>query len=272
MLRHDPHRAVTPLLTRRAAPDTAVWLSGCGPGRLRIAARHAAAVARTGAFDLVVDLARHRVELHAQDVAMEGRELPLRLLATLARARGAPVSRGDLYGAVWDVPFARHRDTDKLHVQVNTVRRLLRSAAGARPVVERVRGGYRLAAGLRALVFEPAPVRLRPRALFATLLAVARDRGFLDRRTVCQLAGVADTSAHTILARLVAHGGLVRDGAGRGTRYRPSTTIASSARAASAVSADSARSSSAASRACSSLSAAIPASSSATRAARYPGA
>lgn len=207
---------VTPRFDRRRT-EPLVRLTH-GRRSARIEARWVATLGRAAAFELLVDLCRDRVLAGPRELVMEAREIPLKLLATLARADGAVVTAAQLYLETWRIAYAPERHANPLHAHVSALRARLRQVFGAREVIERVGGGYRLA--LRGAVVEPLPIRPGRRATVMALLAHARMRGFLDRRSVGRLAGLSRTRAHALLVQLARQGWLRREGSGRGTRYR----------------------------------------------------
>ena len=209
-----PQLPVTPAFAReRRAAQVIVHL----PGRtsVRLDARVAHGLAHVAAFDLVVDLAREQMVLGGRTVGLEGRVLPARVLAELARQPGVAVPPERLFEAVWRRPY-RTIDANTLQAHISMLRRMLGSAAA----IELGALGYRLPRNVRCVVLEAArrPVR---RGAQNTIFDLARARGFIDRRTLRAWTGMSMASAHRELARLTAEGLLVRIGSGRGARYRP---------------------------------------------------
>jgi DNA-binding winged helix-turn-helix (wHTH) protein len=190
-----------------------------GARTVRVEARWVRTIARATAFHLIVDLCRDRVIAGDRELVMEAREIPLRMLATLARASGGTVGCDALFQQAWGLSYVAERHANALHAHISVLRTHLNELLG-RNVLERTGNGYRLDPALRCAVLEPLPVRPGSRASKHALLAHARLRGFLDRRSVGRLAGLHRTRAHALLVTMVRDGWLVRDGGGRGTRYR----------------------------------------------------
>ena len=91
--------------------------------------------------EVVLDLARRRVERSGRRVDLSPREFDL--LLALVRAKGDLVSRAELLHDVWDIDF--DPGTNVLDVHVGRLRRKI-DAMGS-PLIENKRGqGYRILA------------------------------------------------------------------------------------------------------------------------------
>jgi two-component system KDP operon response regulator KdpE len=115
--------------------------------RLRVALRHRArdrgddpATARLTVGDLVVDVARHRVEVGGAVVALTPKEFAL--LALLARHPARVLTHGAILQEVWGPEYGR--ETQYLRVYVSQLRKKLRDDPDRPRLVTEAGVGYRL--------------------------------------------------------------------------------------------------------------------------------
>jgi DNA-binding winged helix-turn-helix (wHTH) protein len=213
-------RAITPALT----------LSRPGPGKLTLETaggtcsleRHQVdgfvSIAR---MDVVVDLDRELAIFGGTTVAFQGRVMALRILGAMARRQGSPITLEEITREVWGRTHAPEVGVTTVSFHVSLLRKILEKASiGLGSLVTRVSGGYRLKPGLRmGTIHRQAPVRNLPRD-DAAVIALVRDRGFIDNRGYCEMTGKSRTTALRDLQRLVDLGALEPLGRGRGARYR----------------------------------------------------
>jgi len=115
--------------------------------RLRVALRHQARdrgdgpeTARFGVGDLVVDVARHRVEVAGEAVVLTPKEFGL--LALLARHPARVLTHGAILQQVWGPEYGR--ETQYLRVYVSQLRKKLREDPDRPRIVTEPGVGYRL--------------------------------------------------------------------------------------------------------------------------------
>ena len=177
-------------------------------------------VGQSSSFDLMVDMSRQRVSVHGKDVELQGRDTLIRILATLIQSGGEPLSIEDLFPKAWGRSFNPSYDSNTVYVQVSGLRKMLDEAAPGIEIISTSSWGYRMSPGLKYALIEEHSPQHKPTRTLDRILALAADREFLDNRSYCEIAGVSRATALRDLAELVAKSILVREGAGRGVRYR----------------------------------------------------
>lgn len=207
--------------------------------RVRLPHDHAARLARSPAIDLTVDLNRERIAVAGRELSLEASLIPLRILAALVRAHGMPLSIPDLFALAWGRPYSARHHHNTFHSQMSRLRRFLRETARSRSArsARQDRGSgsrldadrtliltegatYRIAPGLRACLIDPVAMPAWRSRRPGALVAIARARGFIDRRMVCAATGLTGSRAHELLQMVARTGALVLEGSGRGARYR----------------------------------------------------
>lgn len=171
-------------------------------------------------FGLVVDNTRQKVFVGGRELPLEGRELPLKILATLVKGRGGPLSLKDLFPGAWGRPFNPSYDSNTVYFHISRLRKLLAEVAPEISVLETTGDGYQLAPGLRYALVEVDERSEKAVMGRHDILTLLKDRGFMDNRGYCKLTGKSRSTALRELAVLVETNVLVREGAGRGARYR----------------------------------------------------
>jgi len=198
-----------PVLVLRS-PYTDVYLSR----------RQVEGVGQPGSFDLMVDMSRQRVLVRGKEVELQGKVTLIRILATLIRSGGESLRIDELFSRAWGRRFNRSYDSNTVYVQVCALRRLLKDAAPETEIISTSVLGYKMSPGLTYALIEEHTLRNKPNRTFDRILALVADREFLDNRSYCAVTGVCRNTALRDLVELVNQKILVREGAGRGVRYR----------------------------------------------------
>ncbi|MBI4863565.1 MAG: hypothetical protein HY815_25400 [Candidatus Riflebacteria bacterium] len=209
----------TPTLTRPPSRTLMGLTLTTTSGSVRMSRRQIEGVQRTGAFDMVVDLPRAVCLVRGRTVPLEGRGVPLNILAALVRARGQPLELRELFQQGWGRPFEPDR-ISTVHFHVSWLRSVFEQVAPGVPVISCRQSAYRLSPGLRCALVENPTARRRPSRDPGQILSLLMDCTHIDNRTYCELTGLARSAALRALSRLVDSGVLVRQGAGRSVRYR----------------------------------------------------
>jgi DNA-binding winged helix-turn-helix (wHTH) protein len=191
--------------------------------RMRLKRRQVEGLSKTCPFELLVDCTRQRVLVNGKELPLEGREVPLQILASLIRAQGGPLTLEELFPRAWGRPFNPAFDANTVYFHISRLRKLLETAAPGFSVLSTSAEGYLLAPGLRYALVEEERRRKRPGRDRTAILEMLADRRFVDNRSYCEITGVSRSTALRELAQLVQEGVLVREGAGRGARYRVAT-------------------------------------------------
>jgi DNA-binding winged helix-turn-helix (wHTH) protein len=170
-------------------------------------------------LDLVVDMVRKQVVHRGQSIEMHGREIPLKILATLLRDRSTPISDRDLFLTVWERPLRSAYDIRTLYFHIHQIRKMMPETEGCELIL-RTADGYLMRSAVRGVILESAkmPEGLDRRSC---ILNAAKLIGHVDTRSVCELTGVSSTTGFRELRSLVQEGLLRPIGSGRGARYLP---------------------------------------------------
>jgi hypothetical protein len=215
--------AVTPVIARSRRTGGAPRLSvASSAGRLSLDRRAVEGIARTGSFTVIVDCTRQRVMVGGRELPLEGRDTPLMILASLMRSGGGPMTLAQLFPQVWGRPLNPAYDPNTVYFHVSRLRKLLTSVSGGREIMVTTAEGYMLAPGVRYALIASGRTRRPVGRERSGILAVLADRRFVDNRSYCEITGVSRSTALRELADLVREGILLREGAGRGVRYRMS--------------------------------------------------
>jgi DNA-binding winged helix-turn-helix (wHTH) protein len=172
-------------------------------------------------LDILVDTEREHAVIGDTVVGMEGREIPLKILASMVRRQGKPMALGQLFEDTWGRKYNPSFDSNTVYFHMCRLRKILDEAsAGLRGIVIKVTGGYRLKPGLRMGTAKRATA---PRAEYRSrdsVVEVIRQRGFINNRSYCEITNASRSTALRELADLVRLGVLERVGQGRSARYR----------------------------------------------------
>lgn len=198
---------VTPHFRTRARPADLVVRTRAS--RVRMSRRAVDGLVRLARPDLVVDVTRQRAIVGGEERSLEGLRLTLKVLATLLAAAGGPLPPEELFFRVWGRRYNPEFDRNTLNYHVSALRSRLAPLVGCR------NGEYVLSADCRYVLVE-APSRDDRGALEE----LVKDLTVVDNHTLRARSGLSRVTALRSLQRLVAAGILVREGAGRGARYR----------------------------------------------------
>jgi DNA-binding winged helix-turn-helix (wHTH) protein len=191
---------------------------------MRVERRSVDGLSRSTPFQLLVDVTRQRVFVDGKDLPLEGRDTPLGILAALIRAGGGPMTLEELFPKVWGRPLNPAYDANTVYFHISRLRKFLEQLAPGMPILTTTPEGYMLAPGLRYALIEAEKPRQQVGRDRDRILGLLADRQFVDNRSYCEITGVSRSTALRELAELVAAGVLIREGAGRGVRYRVAST------------------------------------------------
>lgn len=172
-------------------------------------------------LDILVDIERENALIGEIVVGMEGREIPLKILASMVRRQGKPMTLGQIFEDAWGRKYNPSFDSNTVYFHMCRLRKILEDAsAGLKDIVIKVTGGYRLQPGLRmgTVTRQTAP-RAEDRSR-QSVVEVVRQRGFINNRSYCEITNASRSTALRELADLVRLGVLERVGQGRSARYR----------------------------------------------------
>lgn len=198
---------VTPQLRARARPADLVVRTRAS--RVRMSRREVDGLVRLARPHLVVDVTRQRAIVGGEERPLEGLRLTLKVLATLLAAAGGPLTAAELFFRVWGRRFNPEFDRSTLNYHVSALRSRIAPLVGCRS------GEYLLSADCRYVLVEASSAEDR-----GSLEELVNDLEVIDNHTLRARSGLSRVTALRSLKRLVAAGVLVREGAGRGARYR----------------------------------------------------
>jgi DNA-binding winged helix-turn-helix (wHTH) protein len=212
--------AVTPSRIDSSRPSRLLELVVHTPSiRIRTSRRIADGLLRLLEPDLMVDMSRQCASMAGEPLNLHGQRIFLGILSTLMLASGGPVSAADLFTGAWERRYNAEFDHSTLFHHISRLRSLTPLARGDQ-VVASVPGGYMLSPTVSYVLVEPAPRSGIPAGNRWGLYRTLEDRRIIDNRSYRELVGVSRATALRQLAALVATGILVREGDGRGARYR----------------------------------------------------
>lgn len=188
--------------------------------RMRVERRSIEGLNHSTGFQLLVDATRQRVFVDGKDLPLEGRDTPLGILAALIRAGGGPLTLDELFPKVWGRNFNPAYDANTVYFHISRLRKFLDQLAPGLSILTTTPEGYMLAPGLRYALIEAEKPRQQVGRDRDRVLGLLADRRFVDNRSYCEITGVSRSTALRELADLVTCGVLLREGAGRGVRYR----------------------------------------------------
>jgi hypothetical protein len=169
---------------------------------------------------LLVDACRRLVLGGRVTIPLARRPVLFAVLLVLGRAWPASVPRDALAAQAFEVRRVNPSHRARLRVEVGRLRKLM-EGLGAEPIA--TKDGYALASRREVAVLLPPSDDEAAR--IALLLG---DGAAWSAQGLAEHAGVSKRTAQRALGALVASGGAVRTGTGRGLRYtRPGTPIAS---------------------------------------------
>lgn len=215
--------ALTPARANRKAPGLTLQSSAV---RMRVERKSVEGLSHGASFQLLVDVSRQRVFVDGKDLPLEGRDTPLNILAALIRGGGGPMTLEELFPKVWGRPLNPAYDSNTVYFHISRLRKFLDQLAPGMNILATTADGYALAPGLRYALIEAEKPRQAVGRNKSKMLTLLADRQFVDNRSYCEITGVSRSTALRELADLVAAGILIREGAGRGVRYRVASTDA----------------------------------------------
>lgn len=213
--------ALTPVRANRKAPGLTLRSSSI---RMRVERKSVEGLSHADTFQLLVDVSRQRVFVNGRDLPLEGRDTPLNILAALIRHGGGPMSLEELFPKVWGRALNPAYDSNTVYFHISRLRKFLDELAPGMNILATTADGYALAPGLRYALIEADKPRQSVGRNKSKMLTLLADRKFVDNRSYCEITGVSRSTALRELADLVAAGILIREGAGRGVRYRVAST------------------------------------------------
>ena len=191
---------------------------------MRVERRSVDGLTRASSFQLLVDVSRQRVFVDGKDLPLEGRDTPLGILAALIRHGGGPMTLEEMFPKVWGRALNPAYDSNTVYFHISRLRKFLEELAPGMNILSTTPEGYALAPGLRYALIEAEKPRQAVGRNKSKMLTLLADRKFVDNRSYCDITGVSRSTALRELADLVAAGILIREGAGRGVRYRVAST------------------------------------------------
>lgn len=178
-------------------------------------------------WELVVDLVRGHLVGQQGSVAIHGVEIVVKLFAVLIQAAGRPMPVRELYEKVWGMRWVSPRcHTAAVHVTVFRARKLLAQLGQQDRLAATPGAGYTFYLGRSVLALRNperrrVPAQAAPSGDASPILAVIRERGYVDNRELRRRCGRSRATIFRELRRLVAAGALVMVGKGRAARYEP---------------------------------------------------
>lgn len=213
--------SIAPMRSNRRAPGLTIVTPAL---KMRVERKSVDGLSQATSFQLLVDVSRQRVFVNGQDLPLEGRETPLNILATLIRNGGGPMPLEDMFPKVWGRALNPAYDSNTVYFHISRLRKMLEQAAPGVSILSTTSDGYALTQGLRFALIEAEKPRQAVGRNKSKMLTLLADRKFVDNRSYCEITGVSRSTALRELADLVAAGILLREGAGRGVRYRVAST------------------------------------------------
>ncbi len=177
-----------------------------------------------GCHPPVLDLDRRALLLPGSvPLPLRGREIPFRLLETLIRSSGQPVTKRELFEQAWQARYLGKSHDGRLHFHIGRLRAWLGALGEGLRVLGARRNGYRLAGrcelrGRVATTDKTAPLD-EDLPAEERLHAVLREAGELTNRDYAATFGVSRSAAFRALAAWTRAGLLTRLGNGRAVRY-----------------------------------------------------
>lgn len=178
-------------------------------------------------WELVVDLVRGHLIAPEASIAIHGVEIVVKMFSVLIEAAGRPIPVRELYEKVWGMRWVSPRcHTAAVHVTVFRARKLLAQVGQQDRLTASPGTGYAFYLG-RSVVALRNPARRRaappPSGDASPILAILRERGYVDNRELRKRAGRSRATMYRELRRLVAAGTLKMVGKGRAARYEPAS-------------------------------------------------
>ena len=218
--------ALTPSINpmrKATAPGLTIRTSAV---KMRVGRKSVDGLTHSTSFQLLVDVSRQRVFVDGKDLPLEGRDTPLNILAALIRHGGGPMTLEEMFPVVWGRALNPAYDSNTVYFHISRLRKFLEQLAPGMNILSTTAEGYALAPGLRYALIEAEKPRQAVGRNKSKMLELLADRKFVDNRSYCDITGVSRSTALRELADLVSAGVLVREGAGRGVRYRVASTDA----------------------------------------------
>jgi len=212
--------ALTPLMKSPIPRHRPVLVLRSPYTDVHLSRRQVEGVGQSGSFDLMVDMSRQRVLIQGRDVDLQGRVTLIRILATLIQSGGEALRIDELFSRAWGRRFNPSYDSSTVYVQVCSLRRMMKNAAPGMEIISTSVLGYKMSPGLTYALIEEHSLQNKPSRAFERIFALVADREYLDNRSYREVSGVRRTTALRDLSELVNQKILVREGAGRGVRYR----------------------------------------------------
>lgn len=212
--------AITPKLAAPAREYQIMILETTG-GSYTLERRQVEGFVKAAKLDVLVDLERENAIIGDVTVGMEGREIPLKILAAMVRREGKPMTLGQIFEDSWGRRYNPSFDSNTVYFHMCRLRKILEDAhPGLKDLVIKVTGGYRLKPGMRmgTVTRQTAP-RAEDRSR-QSVVEVVRQRGFINNRSYCEITNASRSTALRELADLVRLGVLERVGQGRSARYK----------------------------------------------------